>query len=183
MRLLRPRPSVCRLLGIGGPSTVPLGVWTIVVDAIDRMIRRWAQTHVLKKARERTTPLCAYRDVASAVVGIVFIVGVVAACLDVVPTVTLWRGPSIHVVAVLQIAGTLLLAHQAATASRAAIEQTGRLHGDFRSAITATQPQRSTRAVRRDAVACVAENHKPTYSFSGQINQLHRPYFNTPEAA
>ena len=62
------RATVIRLLSLVGPSAIVWTVGTVIVFALDGVLRRRTTPHVSEKLREAVSPLIAHNDAASAVV-------------------------------------------------------------------------------------------------------------------
>lgn len=72
-----------------GPRAVAGGVRAVVVRALERVVRAWAWTHVGKEATEIGSPFVRHSDSATAVIGKVSVVRLIAARLGVIPGVVL----------------------------------------------------------------------------------------------
>src|SRR6188508_465748 len=59
------------------PLAVPCCVRPIIIDAFDGMVRRWLLSHVSMELQE-TIPIGANFDASAAVIGVLFVIGVVA---------------------------------------------------------------------------------------------------------
>ncbi len=82
--------GIARLLRWGGPSHVARLVIAVVVDAVNRMVRRWLASHVLKERHELVAPSFTDGDASSTVAGEVLIVGVVAPRSHSIPLGIFW---------------------------------------------------------------------------------------------
>ena len=71
--------SLCR------PSAVINRVWSVVVDAVQRVTDRWPWSHIQQKSGEVITPLSAHVDATASVAWEVLASGVVAASLSARP--------------------------------------------------------------------------------------------------
>jgi hypothetical protein len=73
LRRLSVPPFIALLLRAGGPTAVARFVVAIVVDAVQRMIGRWAPAHIGQKVFVGAAPPVAYRDTASAVITVALV--------------------------------------------------------------------------------------------------------------
>lgn len=110
--------AVLHLCRLCSPSTVTRRVWAVAVNAIERE-SVWAVSHVAKKRGEVRLPFVAHRDSATAVLGVVLVLWVVAATLGVTPGLVGSR-PS-RAVAKLQADGVFAL--KAPATARVALTQ------------------------------------------------------------
>lgn len=78
-------PSVVSLLIRSGPTAVVLGVWAVIVNAIERMATARTSPHVAKEGLETVAPIVAHGDTASTPSGVSLIRCVVAATLGGAP--------------------------------------------------------------------------------------------------
>lgn len=84
---------VASLLSASGPSAVAWRVRTVVVDAFDRMARRWCRSNIRNERLERLPPVVSHYDTAPAVAWIFAPRRVVAARLYSEPDFVLTRVP------------------------------------------------------------------------------------------
>ncbi len=87
----RTRSSVQSLFLTCGPSHVARLVVAVIVDTVNRVLRRWAPADVSKKRLVGMNPFVAYRDASATVIAVVLIVLVQAAVLHDLPTDVFWR--------------------------------------------------------------------------------------------
>lgn len=80
---------ISSLLHWCGPMTILWRIRTVIVDAIQLMVRRWAQAHVGKEMIEQT-PSITHRDTTGSVVWIARRMGIQASGFHGTPDVILW---------------------------------------------------------------------------------------------
>ena|SRR3990167_4516707 len=73
------------LFHASGPTAILWSVRPVVVDAFNRMNRRWARSHVGKERFERCRPLRAHRNAAATIVAIVLSFRITDAGLSLIP--------------------------------------------------------------------------------------------------
>lgn len=82
--------SIVLLFGSCCPSAVLGRVWSIVINAVKRMLWRWARSHVSQKVVEGITPTLAHDYAAAAIDGIRMKVHTIATVLGTTPCRILW---------------------------------------------------------------------------------------------
>jgi hypothetical protein len=82
--------AILHLFGMRCPSAILRGVWSVVVDSVDGVLRRWAATHVGEKIAERMSPSSTNSDATSAVISEITSLGIFAAFDHVTPASMFW---------------------------------------------------------------------------------------------
>ena len=85
--------SIVCLFNRQRPSTIFWRIRTIVIDAFQRMTRRWTSPHIREKIQERLQPSIAHTNTASTIAGKVLVGGVITSFLDGNPHVVLGSRP------------------------------------------------------------------------------------------
>ncbi len=84
--------TILRLLFLGGPATVLLGVWSIWIGvSVNRRVWKWLRTHVCQKVLKGLSPSVADRDSSPAIEFVVRCIRVVAASFHRAPNAIFWR--------------------------------------------------------------------------------------------
>lgn len=65
---LTSRAAILRLLAFGRPAAISRFVRTVIIDSVDRMLRRRSLAHVGEECREVGTPRCTYPNTTRAVI-------------------------------------------------------------------------------------------------------------------
>lgn len=136
------QPDISLVVGLfkpGGPSAVFGAIWSVVIDAINRMFWGRPQSHVSQKVWERVTPPVAHRNASGSVLMPRFVGHVLATGFQVNPAFVLRRGSagSRHVpVNQARLGSTEKLFSQAATGSGLAWPS----HNNGVAAVTLGQP-------------------------------------------
>lgn len=120
------------------PSAVARLVSAVIVSAVNRVLARWASTHVRQECLERTEPLVANLDPTSAVVGIRTMLGVRASRFHPGPDDVLGS----FGLSVLEVATSHGVSLKASAASRVSASQKKSRDDHFCSASTPATPHR-----------------------------------------
>ncbi len=91
---------IVRLFYMVRPSAVLGRVRTVIVDAVDRVLLRWASPHVFEERREVVAPTVTHPYSAASIIGELVVLRVVAAVFYSLPCRVFFRWISIETVAV-----------------------------------------------------------------------------------
>lgn len=138
-RMFSVTPLVALLLGACCPSAIRRFVVAIIVDPIQRMIRRRAAAHVGEERFVGSHPSVTNDNPAPAVTGIPLVVRVNTALSHVYPRVILGRPRTRPRVPVCRLGSAALIAMVAAATQRLASSQIRPFHNSLGTTVTATE--------------------------------------------
>ena len=84
-------PFIVGLFAMQYPARVFLGIWTIIVDAVEFVFRRWPWAAIRVKGHEVSEPAVAHVNASGAVVLVVFVLRICATVNHVLPNSVLRR--------------------------------------------------------------------------------------------
>lgn len=157
-----------------GPTTVSRFIASIVVDAINGVLRRWARSHVCEEVLERRQPPGAHLNAASAISLVARVVAVTAAFLHCLPD-SIFAGPgrAVGLQALPAKVGLVAAATNRVPASQAA--------GDSnvgRAAIAMAYP---TRLLGVGVNRVTVKHNKATESSAREVGSRHGDSFGTKD--
>lgn len=143
LRRLRVAAFIPLLLGSRGPSAVIRRVGAVVVDAVQRMIGRWASPHVLQERLVGRAPLVTDANTTPAITRIPLVARIVTAVPHIDPRLIFARPCASSGITVRGLSGASFLA-MVATATDCLSSSQGASGDDpFRAALATAAPMRS----------------------------------------
>lgn len=151
---------VSRLLLRCCPTTITERVMAVVVDAVERMTRRWATAHVGQERLIRPAPLQADPNATPAVSCVSDVLGIVATGLHALPDFVLWRclAPRAFAVSLVRATTAVFSLHAAAALGVSGHEVSGPC-ANRTSAVATTKP----------AAVFIAQRDQSNKALTGQI--------------
>ncbi len=131
---------IVRLFYMVRPSAVLGRVRTVIVDAVDRVLLRWASPHVFEERREVVAPTVTHPYSAASIIGELVVLRVVAAVFYSLPCRVFFRWISIETVAVGARSLRDLFTAKTATTARLSTSQTTQQHGRYATTGTLAAP-------------------------------------------
>lgn len=162
-------PAIVSLLSLRCPPAIPRFVVAIVVDAIERVRRRWPRSHISQESREVITPRFADRDPAPTVQGVFRIAPRITAALGVAPAFVFRRMAAIAAGPVRQRTITGLFRSETPTTLCPSISQGFTLDRGQGTAIAATLPEHAR--TRFESIWSTSQHDQTTKAPARHVDQ------------
>lgn len=160
-------PRVVVLIGACRPSTIVRRIRTVVINAVERVVRRGTRTHVANKGRE-LVPRLADDDPARPIVGEVLHPGIMATAFHSLPHAVFFRARA----AMRSGAAAFLFSVQAAATPRPCATQRGSSDGRQLPALATTTPVQLIVSNRRSAKHGQSSHDATSHVLGGSSHRL-----------